>query len=289
MVKKQVFELLSALCVYSQDGYRLSLEALDSFKTIKKQRYRFSIIVNELRTAELTSYKTTVMAFINCILVATEDLHERIRIRNEFIGLNLLDLINNLRNEDDEDLIIQCDVFDDEKQSDDDEFALQNATGLDINDHKEVFNVYNTPQADILLLDTKRSMNINIFLKQFKCSHAEIISLIVDGATDKIGPERLRGLQKILPTSDEIALIKGFDGDKEMLGNAEKFYLCLSGVSAFALRIEGMVLKDDFRSTIETLRPNLQTYIRTCSQLMENESMKVFLRYVLHTGNFLNA
>ncbi|KAJ8298508.1 hypothetical protein KUTeg_025039 [Tegillarca granosa] len=161
MVKKQVFELLSALCVYSQDGYRLSLEALDSFKkgtckTIKKQRYRFSIIVNELRTAELTSYKTTVMAFINCILVATEDLHERIRIRNEFIGLNLLDLINNLRNEDDEDLIIQCDVFDDEKQSDDDEFALQNATGLDINDHKEVFNVlfqkvYNTPQADVFL------------------------------------------------------------------------------------------------------------------------------------------
>lgn len=143
--------------------------------------------------------------------------------------------------------------------------------------------------SEILLLDTKRSMNINIFLKQFKCSHAEIISLIVDGATDKIGPERLRGLQKILPTSDEIALIKGFDGDKEMLGNAEKFYLCLSGVSAFALRIEGMVLKDDFRSTIETLRPNLQTYIRTCSQLMENESMKVFLRYVLHTGNFLNA
>lgn len=57
------------------------------------------------------------------------------------LGLNLLDLINNLRNEDDEDLIIQCDVFDDEKQSDDDEFALQNATGLDINDHKEVFNV----------------------------------------------------------------------------------------------------------------------------------------------------
>jgi len=32
MVKKQVFELLSALCVYSADGYRLTLAALDSFK-----------------------------------------------------------------------------------------------------------------------------------------------------------------------------------------------------------------------------------------------------------------
>lgn len=32
MVKKQVFELLSALCVYSTEGYHLTLAALDSFK-----------------------------------------------------------------------------------------------------------------------------------------------------------------------------------------------------------------------------------------------------------------
>ena len=32
MVKKQVFELLSALCVYSVEGYQLTLNALDSFK-----------------------------------------------------------------------------------------------------------------------------------------------------------------------------------------------------------------------------------------------------------------
>lgn len=32
MVKKQVFELLSALCVYSSEGYQLTLKALDSFK-----------------------------------------------------------------------------------------------------------------------------------------------------------------------------------------------------------------------------------------------------------------
>lgn len=31
-------------------------------------------------------YKTTLVAFINCILVATEGLEERITVRNEFIG-----------------------------------------------------------------------------------------------------------------------------------------------------------------------------------------------------------
>ena len=56
----------------------------------------------------------------------------------------------------------------------------------------------------ILLLDTKRSMNVNIFLKQFKCSHREIISMIEAGDVNIIGPERLRGLQKILPETDEV-------------------------------------------------------------------------------------
>ena len=49
------------------------------------------------------------------------------------------------------------------------------------------------------------------------------------------------------------------------------------------------MLKDDVRVTMETLYPNIQTYNRACTHLLENDSLKVFLRYVLHTGNFLNA
>lgn len=50
----------------------------------------------------------------------------------------------------------------------------------------------------------KKSMNVNIFLKQFKCSHAEIIEMIVEADLNKIGQERLRGLQKILPEQDDV-------------------------------------------------------------------------------------
>lgn len=49
-------------------------------------------------------------------------------------------------------------------------------------------------------------MNVNIFLKQFKCSHSEIISMIESGDMNTIGSERLRGLQKILPETDEVLL-----------------------------------------------------------------------------------
>lgn len=58
------------------------------FKTqlTKGQRYRFSLIINELKNAEVVPYMTTCLAFINTILIATEDFEERVRLRNEFAG-----------------------------------------------------------------------------------------------------------------------------------------------------------------------------------------------------------
>lgn len=58
--------------------------------------------------------------------------------------------------------------------------------------------------VQINLLDGKRSLNVNIFLKQFRMSHEEIVRLLQDGASDKFGAERLRGLLKQLPSQDEV-------------------------------------------------------------------------------------
>ena len=52
----------------------------------KGQRYRFSLIINELKNAEVMPYMTTCLAFINTILIATDDFEERVRLRNEFAG-----------------------------------------------------------------------------------------------------------------------------------------------------------------------------------------------------------
>lgn len=61
-------------------------------------------------------------------------------------------------------------------------------------------------------------------------SNEEIIQLIKDGEHDDIGAEKLRGLLKILPEVDEVDMLKIFDGDKQRLGNAEKFLMQLSQV-----------------------------------------------------------
>ena len=53
----------------------------------KGLRYRFSLLIQELRSAETQEYTACVLAFVNCILSACEDFNKRIKYRNEFIGM----------------------------------------------------------------------------------------------------------------------------------------------------------------------------------------------------------
>ncbi|XP_078369378.1 LOW QUALITY PROTEIN: inverted formin-2-like [Oculina patagonica] len=154
MIKKQVFELLSALCLYSNQGHQLAIDALENYKLTKGQRYRFSLIINELKNAEVVPYMTTCLAFINTILIATEDFEERVRLRNEFAGLGLLDILSNLRHNDDEELLVQLDVFEEQRLEDEDD--LSSPEGVNLTSHLDVFHalfrkVSNKPQGVNLL------------------------------------------------------------------------------------------------------------------------------------------
>ena len=58
----------------------------------------------------------------------------------------------------------------------------------------------------VTLLDPKKSMNVNIFLKQFRKSNDNdvIIDQIKQGDARALGVEKLKGLLKILPQQDEV-------------------------------------------------------------------------------------
>ncbi|GAB1297827.1 Inverted formin-2 [Apodemus speciosus] len=147
MVKKQVFELLAALCIYSPEGHALTLDALDHYRTVCSQQYRFSVIINELSDSDNVPYVVTLLSVINAIILGPEDLRTRAQLRSEFIGLQLLDILSRLRDQplapvsrdlEDADLLIQLEAFEEVKAEDEEE--LQRVSdGIDMNSHQEVF------------------------------------------------------------------------------------------------------------------------------------------------------
>ena len=70
------------------------------------------------------------------------------------LGLNLLEIVKELRDLDDDELTIQCDVFCDEKHADEDAMAAEeNLTGVDLTSHQDVFSaIYEQVPVDIPML-----------------------------------------------------------------------------------------------------------------------------------------
>lgn len=530
-VKKQVFELLSALCVYNEQGHARAIETLDHYRKLKGERYRLTLIVKELDFSNAVDYQTALVAFVNCLIISTPRLTDRIRLRNEFIGCHLLPVMNNLRKcaEAEPELAVQLDVFDEQRDSDEAQ-SMQGPHGVDLNSPLDVFyailkQVAETPQeipflailqhllridpkepvsdiiwdaaerlihratllenqddasrllrspsvqnkffcqhcqhqkseanqrrssinsspssppppppgppppppplssgmlspppppppniappvpsgtmpqllpkrddrtsyhqenvmvrklpqqeipapkikmktinwnkipsnkvvgsnnvwtqlafnhehspmadmdwsemeglfcqqnnstsaqnsprmghrdstastsdvtdrrvrketSEITLLDGKRSLNVNIFLKQFRSSNADIIQMVKNGEHDEIGAEKLKGLLKILPEIDELDMLTSFDGDFEKLGNAEKFLLQLTSLPNYKLRIESMLLKEEFASNMGYLEPSINAMIAAAEDLMTNKPLQEVLYMILVSGNFLNS
>ncbi|XP_073835952.1 uncharacterized protein isoform X2 [Musca autumnalis] len=145
--------------------------------------------------------------------------------------------------------------------------------------------------STIHLLDGKRSLNINIFLKQFKGydTNEAIIDLIRQGNHSVMDAERLKGLLKLLPASEEIEVLKSFDGDRQHLGNAEKFLLLLFDLPEYGLWIESMLLKVEFSANFAYLEPTIGDIIDAGNKLIKNERLRDIIYFVVLAGNFLNS
>ncbi|KAM9338801.1 inverted formin-2-like [Symphorus nematophorus] len=560
MVKTQVFELLAALALFDSQGHRLGLDALDHYKSLKKQQYRFSVIMNELHTTDNVPYMVTLMSVINVLVLGQEDLRKRERLRQEFIGLQLLDLLPRLRETEDKDLNIQCDAFEDSLTEDEEEMERLYG-GIDMSSHQQVFTSLFTkvssrpssvqllsilqalllvdpdraevwlalelladratllsqddsansllerllphkspsanqrvrtinravqtrlpdsppgqsehvikdvsttvssqapppppplllgmaapppppplpgmgapppppplpgmgapppppplpgmgapptppplpgmaapppppplpgmgapppppplpgmapppppPPGDIIVaqtaqglgrsyssptpcptlrmkklnwqklpsravsahqsmwtsassdsvepdycsieqlfslpptetksrtkaktepkeisfIDAKKSLNLNIFLKQFKCSHEDFLSMIWRGDRSKFDVEVLKQLIKLLPEKHEVENLKSHQADRDKLASVDQFYLQLLDVSSYSLRIECMLLCEESSCVLETLKPKAELLDRACQSVMESTRLPSFCKLILSVGNFLN-
>ncbi|KAM3871342.1 LOW QUALITY PROTEIN: inverted formin-2 [Diretmus argenteus] len=196
MVKKQVFELLAAL-MFSTDGHRLALDALDHYKGVKTQQYRLSVIMNELQSTDNVPYMVTLLSVINALIFGTDDLRQRDRMRKEFIGLQLLDILPKLREQEDEDLIIQCEAFE-EAMAEDEEELLRVYGGIDMSNHLEVFttlfNKVSSSPASLQLLSILQTL---LLLGPERCDIWQALEALINRAILLAQDSQMESCEKI--------------------------------------------------------------------------------------------
>ncbi|XP_054636478.1 FH2 domain-containing protein 1 isoform X2 [Dunckerocampus dactyliophorus] len=144
-------------------------------------------------------------------------------------------------------------------------------------------------KEEISILDSKRGMNVGIFLKQFKKSNRSIVEDIRRGDGKLYGAELLKDLLKLLPDADEIKKLQAFKGDPDKLTLVDSFMYLLIQVPRLEVRIEAMVLSEEFMPSCAVMSHEIHVVRVATQALMSCEELHAILHLVLQAGNIMNA
>ncbi|GLD73689.1 FH2 domain-containing protein 1-like protein, partial [Lates japonicus] len=120
----------------------------------------------------------------------------------------------------------------------------------------------------VSILDAKRGMNVGIFLKQFKRSNQMIVDDIRHGNSEPYGVEPLRELLKLLPETEEVKKLKSYRGDVSKLSLADSFIYLLIQLPSYTVRIESMLLKEEFPGVCEAMKTDIRILRSATKELM---------------------
>uniref|UniRef100_A0A674DYX8 FH2 domain containing 1 n=1 Tax=Salmo trutta TaxID=8032 RepID=A0A674DYX8_SALTR len=118
----------------------------------------------------------------------------------------------------------------------------------------------------ISILDSKRGMNVGIFLRQFK-----------------------KNMFICLLSYPQVKKLRAFKGDSSKLTLADSFMYLLVQVPRFELRIEAMVLREEFFQSCAVMSREIDVIRVATKELMTCEELHAILHLVLQAGNIMNA
>ncbi|XP_026135616.1 FH2 domain-containing protein 1 [Carassius auratus] len=141
----------------------------------------------------------------------------------------------------------------------------------------------------VTLLDSKRSMNVGIFLRQLKIAAREIVEDVRRGIGERYGAEKLAELCKLLPDNEEEARLKKFSGDRSLLAEPDLFILSLVELPSFRMRLDVMILQQEFDPAVTSLCVAARCLREAARELLSCPELHYILRLVLKAGNYMNA
>ena len=77
--------------------------------------------------------------------------------------------------------------------------------------------------------------------------------------------EKLRNMLKFLPEQSEIDMISAFSGDKSTLANVDRYFLLLSKLPHYKLRIEAGIARVTFEEDMADIVPAIENIKKACN------------------------
>ncbi|XP_072515684.1 FH2 domain containing 3 [Salminus brasiliensis] len=140
----------------------------------------------------------------------------------------------------------------------------------------------------VSIVNSKKSMNIGIFLKQFKRPMQDIIEDVRQGNM-RFAADKLNELTKLLPDDVELRKLLSFSGNASQLPEADRFLLMLVKIPGYEERIKDLLLREEFSPFMEEVTNSIAVMTAAANELLVCDDLHSIIRLVLKAGNYMNA
>ncbi|XP_026075550.1 FH2 domain-containing protein 1-like [Carassius auratus] len=145
-----------------------------------------------------------------------------------------------------------------------------------------------TESKNVSILNSKKSMNIGILLKQFKRPPKDIVEAVRHGNLC-LSSGKLKELSKLLPDDMETKKLLSFNGDLSPLNEVDRFMVMLVQVPGYKVRIKCLLLREEFFPFIEEIKHSIAVMTTAANELLACDDLHSIIRLVLKAGNYMNA
>ncbi|WVZ93485.1 hypothetical protein U9M48_039460, partial [Paspalum notatum var. saurae] len=140
----------------------------------------------------------------------------------------------------------------------------------------------------IHLIDLRRANNCGIMLTKVKMPLPDLMNAILALDDTVLDADQVDNLIKFTPTKDEVELLKGYKGDKQVLGECEQFFMELMKVPRVESKLRVFSFKIQFRSQVSDLKRNLNIVNSSAEEIRGSVKLKRIMQTILSLGNALN-
>ena len=142
----------------------------------------------------------------------------------------------------------------------------------------------------IQLLDMKRATNAGIALARLGLPHGgPLTNAILTMDDTKLCLNKASSLLSILPTTEEMEVLRGYDGDAALLGSTERYFLELIAIPRLSSRLHAWVIEQRYTTQCHDLLERQQRLKQGLDEMRTSKPLHHALKLLLALGNRLNA
>ncbi|PWA38703.1 C2 domain, Formin, FH2 domain, Protein-tyrosine phosphatase-like protein [Artemisia annua] len=168
------------------------------------------------------------------------------------------------------------------------ETYFSNAPKKVVSKEAEKKKAVSSKPEQVQLIDMRRVNNTLIMLTKVKMEYPEIVEAILAMNDELLDADQLENILKFCPTKEEMEQLKNYQGDKNMLGKCEKYFLELMRVPRMESKVNCFLFKIQFNAQLAEFKKSLNIVNAACDEVRKSDKLKGIMKRILYLGNTLN-